>query len=108
MQPLVASGTCCSGSLSPLLSAADNALGLFLFGEFSESSWSPRIICSSVVLQHQLLFPQALNYGHSIVVPGFQFARLHVVLLVENVAIQGHPGHDVEIINIPIKPSTQQ
>jgi hypothetical protein len=55
-----------------------------------------------VVPEDQSLFPQALNYGHIVVVPGFQFARSPVMLLVENVAIQHHPGYDVESYLFPI------
>jgi hypothetical protein len=102
MQPFVTSVAYCSGCPSPVLCAADNALGLFLFRKFSESSWSPRIICSSIVLQHQTLLPQVLGYGHNVIVPGFQFARPPVVFLVENVAIQHHPGYDVESYLFPI------
>jgi hypothetical protein len=84
MQPLVASVAYCSGCPPPLLCAADNALGLFLFMEFSESSWSLRIISSSVVLQCQPLLPQALDYGHSVIVLGFQFARPLVEIVAFN------------------------
>jgi hypothetical protein len=51
------------------------ALGLLLFREFSESLWSLRFICSSIILQHQPLLPQVLDYGNSKFVPGLQFCQ---------------------------------
>jgi hypothetical protein len=76
-------------------------LGSFFSGS-CESSRSLRIICSNIVLQHQPLLPQALNYGQSVAEPTFLFAMPPVVFLLHNVAIQHHPGYDAESYLVPI------
>jgi hypothetical protein len=93
MQPLVACYACCSGSLASSPLCCRQCIGTLSFQ-------GVLLILEDHLLQHcpsaPITPPPTSRLWTQCSCTWFQFARPPVLLFIENVAIEHHPGYDVE------------